>query len=817
MRAVAIAVVALLAALASPAYSQRRGPAAGSADDTQGTTVSGAITDAETKKPLASATVSLWNVRDSTLVTGAIAGRDGTFALRGLRPGRYYLRVAFIGYQTAFADVAIEPGAGAVRVGEIAVVPEVSELGGVEVRANRDFMSVEIDRNVYRTDDMPVASGGNASDVLRNIPSVEVDVDGHVSLRGNQNVAVQINGRPIMMSGDALANYLQTLSANAIERVEVVGNPSARYDPEGMGGIINIELKKGEERGLTGGINAGVGTSESYSLGANISYGGGPWNVSANYGFNRRSRDMFGYRLQVDRSVDVGSSLTVRDTGKNSSFGHSLNASAEYAIDGMNAITLSTRVGMRNGDALRTSQTLREIEAPLGFTQRTTDDDDSGINMDHRLSYKWTGERRKHELTAEMRYGYDTDVEITRARQNGDSSTFAGGPMLQQVDLDERNSDFDAKLDYVRPLWADARLEAGYAGSFRLIDNNYQSQSSDSMSTLVDDGRSNTFNFSERLHAVYAIVGQTIGKVDLQIGARGELASTGFDLATTGERFNNEYFSLFPSALIGFRPSDETQLRLSYSKRITRPRTRALNPFSTSTDPQFKRVGNPYLRPEYTHGLELTVNQFVPWGTVQFSPYLRRTVDAIERFERVDSAGIVTATFENLGEVDSYGAELLSTGRFGDWLNTVASIGLYRSVTDATSVGADAASEALAWTARLTATASLGWGTSLQASLFYRSPSNIVGGHSDAHVMSDVAATKTLFDDRFKIGVRVSDPFNVSGMRTWRETDGYYIETERRWGGRTAMLTLSYLFGKPGEAKRDRGEGRADEEGEIDW
>ncbi|MBC8145103.1 MAG: TonB-dependent receptor [bacterium] len=701
-------------------------------------------------------------------------------------------------------------------LGEIAITPTAADIGGVIVRGERDFMTVEIDRNVYRTDDMPVAAGGNASDVLRNIPSVEVDVDGNVSLRGNQNVAVQINGRPVMMSGDALANYLQTLSAGSIERVEVIANPSARYDPEGMGGILNIELKKGAEQGLTGGINAGIGTNDSYSAGANINYGSGPWNISATYGLNTRTRDMYGYRLQIDRATEIGSTLTVRDTGTSSSLGHSVNASVEYALDNMNAITLATRFGMRGGDDLRTSQTVREFDRPLGSSLRTTTEEETSANMDHRLSYKWTGERRVHELTTELRYSYDTDDEISLATQRGDTGVFPSTPYQQQVNLDERNTDIEAKLDYISPLWQDARLEAGYAGSSRGIDNDYLSMS-DSSGALIPDGQSNAFNFIERMHGLYAIVGQTVGNVDLQIGARAEQVNTEFDLTNTGEVFKNEYFSVFPSALIGYRPSDETQLRLSYSKRISRPRTRALNPFSTSTDPQFKRVGNPYLRPEYTHGVELSINQFVPWGTLQFTPYMRRTVDAIERFERVDSAGVVTATFENLGQVDSYGAELLSTGRFGDWLNTVASVGLFQSVTDATSVGADPASEAFSWSARLTATASLGWGTSLQASAFYRSPSNIVGGHTDAHVMTDIAATKTLLDDRFKIGLRVNDPFNVSGMRSWRETDGYYIETERRWGGRSAMLTFAYLFGKQNESRRERGDGGSDDAGDIDW
>jgi outer membrane receptor protein involved in Fe transport len=813
-----MAVVALCAVMTARTQAWAQGPRRGGgpmADSVQGATISGTIVDAADRRGLSSATASLWSARDSSLVTGAIASRDGAFSLRGIRPGRYYLRISYIGYTTKLVDDIAVRGAAPIDLGEIAIAVDARQLGEVNVSGRREFMTVEIDRNVYRTDDMPVAAGGNATDVLRNIPSVEVDVDGNVSLRGNQNVAVQINGRPVMMSGEALANYLRTLSAEAIERVEIIANPSAKYDPEGLGGILNLELKKGEERGLSGGVNAGVGTNDAYSLGGSLNYGSGPWNVSGNYGFTMRSRDMLGYRLQESRGAEPATRLVAGDTGTSSSVGHSFNASIDYALSPQHTLTLSGRAGMRSGEGDRATTTVTESAAPVSTTIRATGDDDDGTNADVRLGYRWTIERRKHELSAELRYGLDDDTEHSLATLTIPEAHDVV-PSRQQVDLNERNSDIDAMIDYVRPLWSDAKLEAGYAGSIRRIENDYTSMASDSSGALVPDGQSNAFDFTERINGLYATLGQSIGSLDVQLGLRAEAADTKFDLVGGEHAYDNDYFSLFPSALVGYRPGDETQLRLSYSKRITRPRTRLLNPFSTSTDPQFRRIGNPYLRPEYTHAIELSVNQFFPWGTLQLTPYVRRTTDAIERYERVDSDGVVTATFENLGQVDSWGAELLSTARVGDWLSTVGSFGFFRSVTDASNIGEGSETDALAFTARLTATATLGWGTSIQGSLFYRSPSEVVGGRTEGHVFSDLAVTKSLLDDRARLGLRVSDPFDVARMRSTRETDGYYIETERRWGGRSAMLTFSYLFGKPQrDAKRERGP--SDEMEDSDW
>jgi hypothetical protein len=210
-----------------------------------GGTIAGTVVDSATGEPLRVATVAIFSAIDSTMITGALTERDGGFSIAGLRPGSYYARISFLGYALRFVEgISISRGEPNVTLGRIELSPDAVKGQEVSVTARRDFMTVEIDRTSYKAADMPVAAGGNATDVLRNIPAIEVDVDGNVSLRGNQNVVVLLNGRTLSMSGDALTSFLQNLPANSIDRIEVIPNPSAKYDPEGMSGIINIVLKE---------------------------------------------------------------------------------------------------------------------------------------------------------------------------------------------------------------------------------------------------------------------------------------------------------------------------------------------------------------------------------------------------------------------------------------------------------------------------------------------------------------------------------------------------------------------------------------------
>lgn len=787
----ALAILAAGGAAAS-AQSGEHSAATGGAVAIRGTVV-----DAASGKPVPGSSVALHRLPDSTVVTGAVTRADGTFTINGVHPGRYVARISGVGYAPYFVKAGVKPGADALDLGTIKLEPGSVSADEVVVNAQRDFMTVAPDRTIYATKDLIVSSGGTATDLLKNIPSVEVDADGNVSLRGNQNLTIQLNGRPSGLTAESL----KSLPADAIAQVEIVANPSAKFDPEGTGGIINIVLKQDHDRGVSGGVSGGAGTNGGLSLGGNINYGSGPWNILANYGFTRRPQTNSGIRLQDNFLTSPASSLTSIDSAKEVSLGHSLNASVDYSLDKQNTLSLTSILGLRDGTEPGTNEyTNRTIAGDfLSRSRRASENNEHRFSYDNRLGYKWTGKPKENELSAEIRYSSRQDSNETDGAERTDPMDGTAPAMIQSTHngMVGRSDEAAVQIDYVRPLWESAHLETGYKGAWRWIDNTF---TSDSLNLTTDefqgDGGSNSFIYHETVHAVYGTLSQDIGAVSFQLGLRAERAITSFDLRTLDQTFDNNYTSLFPSAAFSWHLSDETQIHLSYGKRVNRPRSNQLNPFNTESDRQFHRTGNPYLAPEYAHSLQLDITEFVPWGTITLNPYFTRTVDAIQRFQQFDSTGVVTSTFVNFGRMDSYGAELTSSGKIGEWLTGFANVSVYRMISDASNIQSGFTGDALGWSARANATISFGWGVDLQGNVFYRAPNDVVGGHTGSYGSTDLALQKHLFDDRARLGIKVNDLFNQAGFTYTQVTDTYRIDTERHWSSRAAMLTFSYTFGQ---------------------
>jgi len=794
-----------------PASAQRRGPGGGGGG--AGGEISGTVVDAATGEPLASATVALWHAKDSTLATGTITQKSGTFAIDGIRPGNYYLRVTYVGYAPkVIGDIVLRPGAMQLKLEKIAMSIDSSLGNEVVVTAKREFMSVEIDRTVYNTADLKVASGGTATDVLKQIPSVDVDIDGNVSLRGNQNVAILLNGRPMVLSGQALAAFLQGLPADAVEKIEVIPNPSAKYDPEGMSGILNIVLKQDKDRGLSGSVNGAAGTTGNYNLGASLTYGSGPWNVFANYGFYYGTRESDGTAFQENRFREPITYLDQTSSSTGHSPSHSLNTSVDYAFDKVNSISMSALLSQRtnNSNGLTSYLELDDSRDPSRRYERANDGENDGFDQDYRLGYKWSPSPARNELSAELRYAADHGTDETYYRQQ--DLTLEGQhenetPDLQHTIEKDRNRTLSLKLDYVTPLWENARLEAGYSGEQEKIGGDIYSETYNygSGAYLPDVSINNSYDYDRIIHAVYGTYGEDFGKFGAQVGVRLEQALTTFDLKTTGETFDNDYFSVFPSAFLSYKPSDGWMLKASYSRRINRPRTRSLNPFTNYDDPQFRRIGNPYLQPEYTNAYEFSVTSFTEQSTLTITPYFRRTEDIIRRYSSVDTNGITTLTFQNFDVSDSYGGDLSGTFRLGEWLNLLGSFSAYRIVTDASNVSESLNNDAFGWDARGNVTITFMPGLDMQFSYFYRAPIDVEGGRIAAFSRGDVALQQKLFDDRGRIGIRVTDPFDSRGFSIVRSDQNYYQEYHHTWNSRSVNLTFSYNFGSTDRSsRRDR-------------
>ncbi|HYO46859.1 MAG TPA: TonB-dependent receptor [Gemmatimonadota bacterium] len=780
-------------------------PAAGNGE------IHGSVVDAE-GEPIYGASVAAWSRPDSSLVAGDIAHEDGGFRIQGLQPGTYYLQVTSIGYDAhRTQDFSIDATSSA-NAGVIRLVSSPVDVEGIEVTVERPTLAIEPDRNSYSAKDVAPAAA-TASDVLEAVPSVLVDADGRVSLRGNENVAVQINGRPAPIRGEQLGAYLRQLPANVIDRVEVVPTPSARYDPEGMAGIINIIMKENTDLGMSGGFTLGASPSSRYNAAGNFGYQRGPVTLFSTYGFNSDERSIAGINDR-ERFDDLGLLLSSTDQDVDedrNNHGHNLSTNVDYRLSERDVLTNALSLNLRNSSetSLNTYTELSGDGSTLDQYNRLQDGDREGLVLDYTLAFKRTLEARIHELSAEARVNRDDDDHLaTFWRQPLEGADPISRSEVELRDTDALTQEVTAQVDYTRPLGERTKLETGYKGEARWLDREYLLlEDEQGTGEWIPSDLSNAFEFDEQVQAVYGVLSRVAGKFELQAGLRAEYASRDFVLADDGQDYPHSYSSLFPSGVVSYNLSDASQAKISYSRRIRRPEAQELNPFPTFFDVQNVFIGNPELDPEYTDAFELGFSHQAEWGTLQLSPFYRRTTDVI-RFivdteDEVDGREVTSVSFENLATGDSWGTDVNASLQWGQWLKGIASFNVFKMVTEGGSESS-LSSNAVTWSTRLNLTADLTPALSLQGMYFYRAPMEFESGKFSSWKMSSLTLRQRLIGDRASLSLRLVDPFDTMGFRVEAANDDVTQITERKFDARAVHLTFQYSFGQAPKVRQPR-------------
>jgi len=767
--------------------------------------VLGAVVDTATKEPVARASVAIRSRKDSSLITGAIAGPDGSFHIQGLRPGDYYLRTTAIGFKPRSYTFSITDAAPRANVGSLTLTRIAVTLQSVQVAGQAPTMVIEPDRNTYRAKDVAPAAA-NASEVLQATPSVEVDGDGKVSLRGNENVAIQINGRPTPITGPQLAAYLKQIPANIVERIEVVPNPSAKYDPEGMAGIINIVLKAQTDLGVSGGLNVGAANIDRMNAGTNLGYQSGALTLFGTYGYNADNRGISGLndRLQYANGAPLSYTNQLID-GNTTNGGHNFSTNVDYKLTDRDVISNQFSLNRRHGfDNSLAGYT--DLDAQQAFLDRYDfyrNDRSTGLVLDNSLSFKRTFEARKHELSSEVRFNRTRDEDSTVLWQQPltPDGAISGSRILGESDQTSAlTRQLTAQVDYMKQLSASTKLETGLKETSRWLDRDFLVLK-DSLGdgTWLRSNLSNTFNFDDHVHAAYGVLSESVGKFDLQGGLRAQFVNRNFALADAPTTYPYSYHSLFPSGVINYKPSDASQIKVSYSRRTRAPGTQELNPFPVFFDQQNVFIGNPKLNPEYTDAYELSTSRNGALGSIQLSPFYRHTTNAISvdinTAAVIDGRSVTSISFKNLNSSNSWGTDLNGSLRLGPKLNGFAGFNLFKIVTDGGSQSA-LSSSAVTWSYRVNATTQLSPTVSLQAFYFYRAPMNIPKGRFSSFQMTNITARKKLDGDNMSVSVRFADPFNTMKFSVRAGDDNLTQLTSRRFGVRATYLTFQYNFGQ---------------------
>ena len=781
--------------------------------------------DGQANTPIAKATVTVRLKAGQALVTGTVAKEDGTFRVVGLRPGTYYLRISSLGYAPASSvEFSITPTAAASSIGAIKLEKVAVALSDVEVKAERDAVTIEPDRNTYRAKDV-AATANNASEVLDNVPSVSVDGDGKVSLRGNENVVVQINGRPAPMTGAQLGQFLKTLPSAVIDRVEVIPTPSARQDPEGMAGIINLVLKANTDLGMSGGVTVASATvSGRYNGSSNIGYQSGPWTTFSSYGYNADDRDIDGINNRTRLALS-GSPLSFSEQdifGNQVNAGHNFTTTVDYKVNARDVVTNALTVNIRkfSDNSVATYSELNSTRSLLDYYNRVRDSNVHSWLGDYTLAWKRTLVPRKHELSTEMRYNRNHDDDDTNLWRlslaaPGATSFASSAPIERELDkTDATTQTLNAQLDYTRTLKNTAKLETGFKGTGRWLERDFDVlKDVAGNGTWVPSNLSNGLSFSDQVLATYAVLSKGVGKFDLQGGLRAEYAHRDFSLKKSNEAFPVNYTSLFPSAIAVYKFSEGLQTKLAYSRRIRRPGTQELNPFPQFFDPQNVFFGNPKLNPEYTDAFEVGLTRTGKLGTLQVSPFFRHTSDiirvAINTADTVENREVTSVSFQNLETSNSWGTDMTGQLRFGSLGNAFGGFQVFKQVTDGGSTSA-LTSNAVTWSARINTTINAAKNTTLTGSYFYRAPTKIERGEFSAQQMANFSVRQKIMEGKATVSLRVQDPFNTMGMKIRTGDDNIFQVTQRKFGVRAAFLTFQYNFGqtpkiRPIQAPQDTG------------
>ena len=562
--------------------------------------VSGNVADSLSKAPAEFASVALLRLRDSVPVAGSLTDEKGNFEIQEVPPGRFILKISSIGYADYSGPVlTITPEEQLVNLGKIFIHGKAKRLEEVDVTGEKSEFVNSLDRKVYNMDKNIVNTGGTATEVLRNIPSVTVDMDGNISLRGSGNVNVLIDGKPSGITGSTRQAVLQQVPASSIERIEVITNPSAKYDADGMAGIINIVTKKDKLKGINANISAGIGTNEKYNLAAGGNYRTKKFNLFANYSFRHEKRISTGESVRENFYGDSIFYNLSQSHGNQVSDMHVGKGGLEYYLNESVSLGASVTATMRNEERPEyiTYQTENAQRVQTSSFIRDNMDEGDHSSLDYVIDFRKAFKKNKGELTAAASYS-------TSGRNSNDvinTLTDAYQLLLRQEvknETDQSVGNFQA--DYTLNFSNAAKVEAGWKSVLRSIDaiSNGKNYFPSSEISSDDPRFTDHFIYDEQIHAVYVTYSGKFNKFDYQAGVRGEDYLNGGRSKTIALDFDNEYQNIYPSGFIKYHLAKTQEVQASYSRRVNRPESRTLNPFIDFGDTLTLRKGNPELKPE---------------------------------------------------------------------------------------------------------------------------------------------------------------------------------------------------------------------------
>ncbi|SIN67320.1 outer membrane beta-barrel family protein [Chitinophaga niabensis] len=785
----------------------------------------GKLVDAQTKQAVEYASVALLRAKDSSVVTGMLSKGNGDFNLENLPFGAFLVRINFMGYKTIFKRVTVTPQTMSQDLGNIKLEANAKSLEEVNVTGQRSAFQMSIDKKVFNVDRNLTSVGGTAADVLKSVPSVNVDIDGNVKVR-NSSPNIFVDGKPSTLSIDQIP-------ADAIESVELITNPSAKYDAEGMSGIINIVLKKNKKAGYNGMVMAGIGNNDKYNLGGNVNVRQGKWNVSANYNFNANRNWGNGTTDRTNFAVAGSPDQNYINQNSDSRQGGQFQFGRfglDYFLDNRNTLSLSQNIV---GGSFKNRETLASVysDANKAITNRNNRYTDSKFGFNNyttTLGFKHLFAEPNRELTA------DVSLNLSNNNRSGGFITqplnLSGDPVgnrfAQSNNSDGKTNFYSFQADYVDPVGKTGKFETGIKGTMRYYSSVYDVFDATNGNPVRIDSISNDYKYDEQIYAAYANYSNTIQNFGYQVGLRAEQYVYAGEIPSKSLKYKptKPVPGLFPSVYLSYKLKKEQEVQLNYSRRVNRPNFFQLIPYRDFTDPLNHREGNPDLKPEYTNSLEFSYMK--TWKKHNFlgSLYYRNTNNLISTINEPITPGNDTllTTFVNANKNFSYGAELTMKNEIITGWSITTNVNLYQTELQVKNAKENYTNRGFSWLAKINSETKLPANFTFQVTANYQAPTITVpsggggggrggGGGGGGFMMIptsaqgmikglsavDLAVRKDFLKNKAaSLTLSLSDVFNTRQFEMDQESPYFSQNFIRKRESRILKLNFSYRFGK---------------------
>ncbi len=773
--------------------------------------IQGTLVDMQ-QKPVPFGTIALYRTADSSLVTGTTSNEKGIFTVSA-KPDMYYLKVSVLSYQEKVVR-AIRVSDGNVGLGTVTLRPATEVLKEVVVVGEQQQMELQLDKRVFNVSSDLSSISSSASEILENVPSVTVDMDGNVSLRGSQHVRILIDGRPSGLTGINTADALKQLQANLIERVEVITNPSSQYDAEGEVGIINIVLKKKQVEGFSGSFVINMGYPLNAGGSFDVNYRKKRLNLFSSYGLNYRYRPGYGssYQSFTGDSVFAYRENSTRDRRGTS---HTFRVGSDYYLTDRDVLTGSVVYRRAYGDnrATYVYQDFNAANESVRTVTRNEEETNPEYTWETALGYHKELPQKGRVLTADFKWIENHDLELTAFGQQNTETVI---PLYQRSTNTANEQNLWLQADYVHPFGEKGKWEAGVKSASRILKNDFlvEQQTTGQWAALA--GYDYNLTYQEKIHAAYVMAGNQFYKLGIQMGVRGEFSDITTALPDEKFRNNRTYFNLFPSLHLSYTLSETQSVQLSYSYRISRPGFRDLLPFSSFSNNRALRVGNPNLNPEYTHSFEGAY--LLKWanGSWLSSAYYRYRTGVIQRITVVDSVGASRSFPVNLATEKTYGLENTLSHTVHNWWRININVHLFRAMTQGFYEGRLFERDTYLFSSRLSSKMTFQKKWNFQVGANYQSPHQMPQGRTQALYTIDLGLAWDVLKGNGSLVFNVRDLLNSRKYRNIISQENYYSSSIYQSSVRQFTITFSFRIKRKKDASDRERSAPAEENGNMD-